>query len=338
MNFYTLTSKSSYSSKKWIFITLMVSMLISAIIFITNYIVDPYNMTKYNLLNIKHKLARDDRRTKLNFFKTQDKFDNILIGSSRVYTINPRVASEILGGTTYNFGVGTASVEDHLGILKYLQKEDKLPKNLIIGIDFYTFNPAIPADRHFLINKELNFLTFSGSSQNELELFFSIDALRASIKTLKHHIRKTDKKPSFDSLGWSGAYINYKIINKDLELNAAKYELAQIGQKFYTDYSYSKLDKKRLEYYAEIKKICKENSIHLYIFTTPLHPLVIKELKGHQETNKALKEFIAFLEDFQNFYNFYEDEIFKTNYDHFAGATHTKQNAGDIILKTLLKK
>ena len=160
MSFYTSIFNPK-NPKKWILKSILSAFVIIVFIFGFNYIIDPYNMTKYNLLNIKYKFARDDRTEKINFFKTLDKFDNILIGSSRVYSINPQKVSELIGGTTYNFGVGTATVEDHLGILLYLQKTDKLPKNLIIGVDFYTFNPDTPPNSYFLTNEELNFLSYS---------------------------------------------------------------------------------------------------------------------------------------------------------------------------------
>ncbi len=333
MNFYTLTSKSTLRPQRWILLLFFSSFFISLSIFMTNVIVDPYNMTKYNILDIKYKLVRDDRRAKVNYFKTQKRVDNILIGSSRVYSINPKTASELFGGTTYNFGVGAATVEDHLGILKYLQREDKLPKNLFIGVDFYTFNPTIPADKHFLINEDINFLSSTYKTQNKFEEFFSIDALRDSIKTIKYHMKKTDKKPSFDKNGWGSFYFDYSKIDRETELMVVKNDVQLMLKKYYTNYTY--LDESRISYYEEIRKICEENNINLYIFTTPLHPLVIKALQENEITNKVLKEFIKYLSTFENFYNFYEDDEFQ-NFDHYAGASHTKGNAGDIILRQIL--
>lgn len=187
MNSYILTF-SSKKSKKWINDTLLLCLFCIGILFSFNYIVDPYNITQYNLLKINQKFARDDRLEKVNYFATLPKFDNILIGSSRVYTIDPKYVNQKLGGTTYNFGVGTASVEDHLGILLYLKKLNKLPKNLIIGIDFYTFNPSIPPNKYFLKNTELNFLSYDLSADSDYwSKFLTLDATRASWKTLKNH-------------------------------------------------------------------------------------------------------------------------------------------------------
>jgi len=336
MNFYTLISKNSTNADKWLKKVALSTFLIAFVIFSVNYIVDPYNITKYNLLNIKYKFARDDRTKKLNYFKTLPQKDNILIGSSRVYSMNPQVVTDLLGGTTYNFGVGTATLEDHLGIVKYLIKTKKVPKNIIVGVDFYTFNPDVPANKYFLKNKELNFLSFGNYEENYLAKFFSVDAFRASVKTLTKHFSSTKDKPRFDVNGWAGGYENYANRNAQKDLLEVKREMEENFELFYSQGDYEHLDPKRKAYYRELEKICKEHQISLYIFTSPLHPLLLKRLNKHQKTANALKEIVEFLSTFKHFTNFYNDPEFQKNVNHFHGSTHTSTNAGDIILHKVL--
>ena len=335
MNFYTLTFKP----KKWISLLFILSLLVSAVIFSVNFIVDPYNITKYNLLHIKYKFARDDRTEKTNYFSSLNKVDNILIGSSRVYSMNPQTVSNLLGGTTYNFGVGTATVEDHLGILLYLKKIHKLPKNLIIGVDFYTFNPDIPANKYFLANKELNFLSYSNYKEDYLAKFFSIDAFRASIKTLENHFSNKNEKPRFDKDGWAGSYEDYSKRNSKLDEIDARKELLEIKPLFYSNYTYKYIDKKRIAYYEEIRKICKENNINLYIFPTPLNPTLLNIIKHNKNMSNAFSQFTNYLSTFEHFTNIYEDKDLYSDIRNFHGLTHTSTNAGDIILhKALVKR
>jgi hypothetical protein len=337
MNFYTSIFKPK-SPKTWILKSLFGAMSIIVFLFGFNYLIDPYNITKFNLLNIKYKFARDDRTEKVNFFKTLDKFDNILVGSSRVYSINPRKVSQIIGGSTYNFGVGTATVEDHLGILLYLQKNHKLPKTLIIGVDFYTFNPNTPPNSYFLGNQELNFLSYANQdSSGYWSKFLSLDATRASFKTLKNHIKNKNEKPRFDTLGWGSAYFDDSKRNLKDELPEIKAEIEKNRILMYSDFKYRHIDKKRIEYYEKIKQICKQNNIQLYIFTTPLNPILLQTLDSHQETKNAIKEFKAYLATFENFTNFYDDKEFTDNMYNFQGATHTTANAGDVIMEKVLK-
>lgn len=338
MNFYTLIFKKNIiSAKRW-FIRVLVSVFfLSVLIIVINYIVDPYNITKYNLMNIKYKFARDDRTEKVRYFKTLEKFDNIMIGSSRVYSINPIVVSTLIGGTTYNFGVGTATIEDHLGIIKYLARENKLPKVLIIGVDFYTFNPKIPPNKYFLKNKELNFLSYDNYEEDYIAKFYSIDSLRASFKTLKNHFSNSNQRARFNHLGWGAAYEDYKERDLNSDLVAAKKELQENIQDFLTNLNYNHIDKTRVNYYEQIKAICKKHEIELYIFNTPLHPILLDVLENNSQTQKALNEFISYLSTFKNFTNLYREKEIYSDMRNFRGTTHTSTNAGDLILEKVLK-
>lgn len=339
MNFYILIFNPQ-SPKAWIRRGIISLSLIISVLFSFNYIIDPYNMTNYNIFNIQYKFARDDRSEKLNYFKNLSRFDNIIIGSSRVYSINPRKVSELIGGTTYNFGVGTATVEDHLGILLYLEKQNKLPKNLIIGIDFYTFNPNIPPNSYFLNNKELNFLSYSTHNANEYwPKFLSFDATRASVKTLKNHLFPSpNEKPRFDYLGWGLSYMDNHLRNMEEEKRLTLEEIHQNKAMLYSNYQYSHIDIKRIHYYQQIQNLCQKHRINLYIFTTPLHPWLFKELYSHTSTQNAMHELTEYFSTFENFTDFYSDSEFTNNIYNFNGATHTTAKAGDLILKKVLEK
>lgn len=337
MNSYISISKSTVKTKRWIYSILFLVFFFSTFIISFNFIIDPYNITKYNILNIKYKFARDDRTEKLRYFKTLNKFDNIMIGSSRVYSMNPILVNNILGGKTYNFGVGTATIEDHLGVLKYLQKENKMPKNIILGIDFYTFNPEIPPNKYFIKNKELNFLSYSNYQEDYLSKLFSIDSFRASFKTLVNHIKK-EGIARFDSLGWTGHYQDYSMRDLTQESIFIKKEADEEIEKIYSNFNYQHIDKKRIKYYEEIKNICIENHINLYLFNTPLHPILLKKLNNNKQTKDALKEFIAYMNTFDNFTDLYYHESIYKDLRNFIGATHTTANAGDIILNIILPK
>lgn len=340
MNSYTLIFNKKINTLRWLKFSLFGLFFSSIILFTVNYIVDPYSITKYNILNIKYKFARDDRNTKVKYFKTKSNIDNILIGSSRVYSINPKIVDAMIGGKTYNFGVGTATVEDHLGIIKYLERNNKLPKRLIIGLDFYTFNKDLPLNKYFLRNKDLNFLSFAKKNDDYLAKFFSVDSSFATFKTLKNHLKKEPKKPRFDENGWGGykkGYLDYSKIDLKKENLKTKKEILKIKEQYYSNYKYSSLDKKRTSYYLTIKEICERNNIELILFTTPLHPFLLKEIFTSNGTKKAMNEFITFFSSFDNFVNLYKDKEFYSKLKNFNGATHTTVNAGDVILKKVLE-
>ncbi len=338
MIFYTLISRNKTNPKKWLEKIFLLTFSIASFIIGFNFIIDPYNITKYNVLDITHKFARDDRTEKIRYFKTLKKFNNIMIGSSRVYSINPNKVSELIGGNTYNFGLGTASVEDHLGILKYLENNNMLPQNIILGVDFYTFNKNIPPNKYFLKNKELNFLAYNNYKEDYISKLFSIDSFRASIKTLKNHLFNSNKKPRFDKLGWAGQYTDYTLRDDKLDLVMVKKEIDEEVKKKYSNLNYSNIDSKRVLYYEEIRNICNKNKIKLFIFNTPLHPLLLTKLRSDPNTRNALNEFVTYLSSFDNFIDLYNNKLIYEDIRNFHGATHTTQNAGDLIVKILLDK
>ena len=332
MIFYISIFKPNESIKKWVYSTLTLTILLSSFIFSFNYIIDPYNITKYNLLNIKYKFARDDRTEKINYFKNLKKFDTIMLGSSRVYTIDPRYIDKKIGTSTYNFGLGTATVEDLLGVLLFLKRENKLPENLFIGVDFYTFNPDLPYNSYFLRNKELNFLSYHNYNENSFAKLFSIDAFRASIKTLKNHLFNKNKHSRFDALGWAGYYEDYSKRNLKEEITFIKQESDKEIEKIYSSYKYRHIDNKRVAHFNRIKNICNENNINLYLFNTPLHPILLNKLYANKSTHQALDEFINYLKGFKNFKNLYYDKRIYNNLKNFHGSTHTSSYAGKIIV------
>jgi len=329
---YISTFKPIQPIKRWVFTTLISTILLSSFVLIFNYIIDPYNITQYNLLGIKYKFARDDRTEKINYFKTLKRFDTIMLGSSRVYTIDPHYIDKKIGGSTYNFGLGTATVEDLLGVLLFLERENKLPKNLFIGVDFYTFNPDLPYNSYFLRNKELNFLSYINYNENTFAKLFSIDAFRASIKTLNNHLFNKNKHSRFDSLGWAGYYEDYSKRNLKEELAFIEQESDKEIEKIYSSYRYEKLDTKRIDYFNRIKYICDKKHINLYLFNTPLHPILLNKLYSNKHTHKALDEFIMYLQHFNNFHNLYYDKRIYDNLKNFHGSTHTSSYAGKIIV------
>jgi hypothetical protein len=106
--------------KRFSHIFLYSSIIVLFIIFSFNLVVDPYEVTGVNLLNIKHKLTRNGRLQKINRIKELKTIDNLILGSSRSERLNPQYLSKLLGGYTYTFGIGGANIEeaDYLYISK----------------------------------------------------------------------------------------------------------------------------------------------------------------------------------------------------------------------------
>ncbi len=183
---------------KWVFTFSAMTMAAIVLVIGVNYIVDPFSITGRNLLDIKLKMVSDDRSEKVSVIRKHEQFDNIMLGSSRVYLMNPLMVSRYAGGTTYNLGVGTAQPEDHLGFLLLLEKMRKFPATLIIGLDFYSFNKSLETNKYFIRNDDINFLHIKSEQSNGFVEFLSLKMLKASVQTLKVHLGIKHAKRHFD--------------------------------------------------------------------------------------------------------------------------------------------
>jgi len=320
-------------NKKWIKLYFFVPATVISIIFTINFIIDPYSMTQYNILKIPNKFARDDRVEKVAKLKISPKYDNLILGSSRIYSSNPLMVTKYLGGKTYNAGVGTARVEDALGFILLLKRLDKLPKNLLIGLDFYSFNSELETNKYFLKNKDLNFLNQTLSEQNYISNFLSIDALRASYKTAKNFLKSKKSNPRFDENGASqnaskvfqyfpGASYSKKVFSKvkvDEEI------------KFIKTINYAEISQKRVEYLERIISICKDENINLYLFLTPLNGQLISAIEDDKNLYLRLKELKNILKTKSGYYDFTVHSQINDNPIFFNNLTHTTPIGGNLI-------
>jgi len=325
--------------RKWIKLFFILPTLIVALILAVNYVIDPYSMTEFNLLNIPDKLARDDRVEKVSKLKSSPRYDNIILGSSRVYATNPLVVSKYLGGTTYNGGVGTATIEDHLGFILLLERLEKLPKNLIIGLDFYTFNKELETNKYFLKNKDLNFINSSVATQNYLSNFLSIDALRASYKTLKNHLKNKNEKARFDIHGAANGaseiftYYAPQNTHKKEKIYSHADILKELG--FIKTIQYSAISQKRIEYLEQIIAIAEKNNSKLFIYLTPIYGGLLEEVQKDKNLSTNLALLKQYLQERISFYDFVSHNSINDTALYFGDLTHVTPETGNLVYARL---
>jgi hypothetical protein len=185
------------NGKRWIKVWAIIIIIIP-IIGGFNYLIDPLSVNKNKLLKFK-KAIQTTRDKKVINVKQLHHIDNLILGSSRTMRINPDDVNKFLDGITFNFAVNSALPEDYYGILLYLERINKIPKNIIIGFDFYILNSKLPYDTRFVANKELNFIGATNFNQsNFLDNYISADTLKLSMKTIYHNIKGTKESSQFD--------------------------------------------------------------------------------------------------------------------------------------------
>jgi len=321
------------SAKKWALRFITIPLLLIALIFSFNFIIDPYSITNYNLLKIPNKFARDDRKEKVAKLYAEPRYDNLLLGSSHIYTINPRMLSHYLGGVSYNAGVGTARIEDHLGFLLFLERIDKLPSHIIMGLDFYSFNINVETNRYFLQNDDLNFLHKRPDSDLYFSKFLSIDALRASYKTLSNFLQDSKDKPRFDAYGtvWNASN-TFNFYPKKIEQSSFTKTQVLKGLDDIRTIKYTTISPKRMEYIDQILALCKRHDIDFIFFLTPLNGQLLKRIEDDSQLSRTLKKFKAILAQHTDYYDFLVHNPIIDNRLYFGDVAHSYPFTGNLML------
>lgn len=311
---------------KWF---LMIVFMCLCTILAFNLSIDPYNKYGINIFNIEYKLTRDDRSFKINQINTMEKIDNLIIGSSRSQTLNPEILTQNMGGISYNFGVGGGKIEDFLGLILYLEKENKLPKNILLALDFNGFNSNNELHDNFLNSKELNFLN-KQSNPFEITHFLSIDTTRSSFKTLKAHLKQEKPTHYFNSNG---------LIVGPEKITEVKYVQELAKNYFQTQYSNGKyqIDQKRLQWYKKFLTIIKKYNINLKVFLTPVYEYQYNLIQENQELQSKYQNFSNIINELYPFYNLMENDNYRNNLNYFVDNVHYKQTLGDQILKDIFQ-
>ena len=280
-------------SKVWFLTFFWCSMIFIAGNGLLNYIVDPFSVTGNNLLGIPLKIVSDDRTEKVVAINNMENIDNVLLGSSRVYLMNPLVLSKYIGGVTYNLGVGTAQAEDYLGFLLHLEKIKKFPKVVVLGIDFYSFNDALETNKYFTRNEAINFLNDNPRDLQYIDQFFSLDTTRASIKTLKSFLGVKKAKRRFDEHGASGdasTIFEYFPVDDDgVDIYAR--DIQRDVSSFLSKPPYTRLSERRFEYLRKIVELTEQRGAKLKVFITPLYGRLLDDIHADVSLSKRMVEF-----------------------------------------------
>ena len=319
-------------TNKWFKIWSFSIFTLASLAFTLNLIVDPLSLTQHNILNIK-KIVQAPRISKLNELKKINNLHNLILGSSRARRINPDLVTKLLGGKTYNASMSTGLIEDYLGYILFLQKNNKLPKNIILALDFYTLNNQLPSDKHFLTSKELNFI--SNEQQSWLD-FLSLDMLNLSIQNLsKYQVvpSKTHISNGFTLLDSKEKLIKKGTYNfkKRIEDDSFSYMKNK-----YSYNTYSKISEKRLSYLHKIIDISKNNSINLYIFLTPVQSYHLQKINENTVLKNTLQTFKHVLAKETSYYDFMYNTQENANIYNFYDAVHYRDELAKIITKKIL--
>ncbi len=220
-----------------------------------NVILDPYLVLRKDYAHMF--ICPNERYFKTDYIlDNPEKYDSFLFGSSRVSQIPVDLLSKATGSKFYNMTYIAGITSDHLSILKlFVEKKVKI-KNVVIGLDYYTFT-AMPAENQF------RNVMYPLTLYEKVKFYYTYLSLEPDSSMLKE-IKFDGKEAVYDLTGTGG----YHFIRREqqLALDPLKHEA-----KFQKPAAVlcSNQVEKTLAEIKEIISLCKANGIKLGFFINP---------------------------------------------------------------------
>lgn len=338
------------SVKKWLVLCFFTSFCFVFIIFIFNFKVDSLGIiasdknflsrTAFELENGKIVAGMqdyDDRiltKHRLNHATVNPK--TIAIGSSRTMLVTKNMFSEKFIPFK-NYAVSGASIEDYMAITQiYLDKFNKFPENIIIGVDPWIFNFYNGQTRFVSIydeyQKMLEKLAIkSKDNKNKIfKNFLYLFSLEYAIKNynnmdLNFYISNTIQIDDF-VIDTDGARYN-----KIRSLNPKKVKHEAVAYTKGGVYSLENFKNINKEVFEKFIIFLQENGTNVYIYLPPYHPYVYDFLSQNAKykiINDIEKYLIEFAKDKNiKLFGSYNPHILNLDDSYFIDGMHPLQEA-----------
>lgn len=273
--------KFPLNARRWCILFTAVSIAFIGIIFGINYTIDPFGNRSW-IVEKKYKPIVHERSEKYNYIFHQnniEKYDCVILGSSRVMTIMPINSSNTKG--CYNFGVHVANNFEKLFILEEWLKKAPL-KRVYLGNELYNVhaknNPLSISHPKFTQGSEGNYLSLA-------TLQISVKSLLYALQNRPQTYFKTDGTIHYSA---EEEAIKNKIFNHSPEhFNKLAINTLQ-NDYLRTVFSY---EEQAFPPLRRIKQLCDEHHIQLYPFITPTYNEMQKQLQAEPFLKAASTKF-----------------------------------------------
>lgn len=255
--------KHSFFAYMTISVTLCLFVLVGTI----NYVIDPYGYnTTFHLALNAIKKTQNERSDKLKLLSAYPHATSFIFGSSRGLQLNPDSVTALTGDETLNMAFSGASADEYYLYIKYLIATRKV-KNIIIAVDLFAY-----ADGYESGDKMPDSLLAYHhlDKTHYISSYFTYDTLKDALKTIE--VNRKNPHPlvqNYQTHGYSQDR-NYANALKNTTTMAKYIQDNVINKPPYWNTRKDTLSSSRLAQLREIKQLCTQKNIHLYVFMSPL--------------------------------------------------------------------
>ena len=289
------------SYRKWFIITISLGLFFAALVVAANFTVD-HHAVRLSLFSGSGEISQSVFPDGINqqmfnaelIFRNPQKYDSFLFGSSRTAVIPVK---KLPGGRFYNMSYAAGSLEQHLAIIRAMLQKGVPIKNVIIGLDDFSFKPVAATEKYLI-----RMMHPDAGGPGRVQLFFMYFFRKPSIQELslwKDRVVLNKMKGRFIigpdglNLGWREKdEIIQKLGNPIFDDTLRKYQ-PEI-------YNSRKVD----EGFRDIAKLialAQEKHFSLIFFINPLYE---QKYISNAESLFFVKERLAALTDYYDFSGF----------------------------------
>lgn len=239
----------------------------------------------------------------------------------------------------YNLSVGAGIPHEHLLLLKYLLKEKKGIKNILIALDDFSFtipfsshNKSLDLKSHYLLTHETLlsyynhyfFRSINNIDLNHMKKKYFHKKVIPEILTIKQAIFSQkefyqDKEKNTSKLG-----VNFNKINQDFKIKN------NFLPKAITQYTDSNNIESTIKDLKEIILLCKKNKITYKIILNPMSYVLSNEID--LSLYSKFKHQLSLITDY---YDFSNPNPINNDLNYWNEPSHYKLFVGDLILKRI---
>lgn len=317
---------------KWLKITTLFTAFLLALIIALNIAIDTYgvylslfNINKNKEINYAVFLAGLNKHiyNPELIFRNPDRFDSFLFGTSRVQVID---TSKITTGHFYNMSYPQGIPAEHLAIIKtFLNKGIKI-KNVIIGLDEFSFTSRMHERENqllFIMHSVVSgkspatiFLKYFFRLPHPFELSYGFKYLIKNNGGLNSKINNVGL-----NLGWLNKEKEFAASGNPLFLNEAFVYSPFIFNQQLVNEVFSQID--------EVKVLALKNNFSLIIFFNPIRA---QRYATYASGLFPIKEELA---KHTNFYDFSGFNSVTANNFNYYDDQHYRYLVGDMIVKRI---
>lgn len=350
MNMTVLRSESPGKvtwNHKIIWISFVVPLFITlAVIGSLNFIVDPFGIYGTGLFppvtfsKYEHKLRL------LREF--QPKPQALIIGSSRVESVDPELVEELTGKRCFNWANPLAKTELFYAELRIALDEINAPLDMVIvGVEPTVFHPTAgtPPQALSLISY-MRYVTDKAAVSVFMEKSSRLFSFEQTDSTFKVLLGTSGYDPNEEHRWEPNGFLrlnDYGILTKDIIIEGIENEMRRFPKADFGDDDYSNLNPIRMMYWEEFLKICDQREIRVYAYMTPLHHDLLESVYQleefnadalYSETTEYLSRTIGEIGGV--FRNYTDVNSFNGDPEGFMDVIHLSPSNGDILIRHLL--